>query len=217
MRFMLEPDAYELLKSNGIPIPDYRFAQNIDEAEQAANEIGYPVVIKIVSEDIIHKTDIGAVKVGLKNSEQLREAYKDIVFAAHNAVPCGRHKGVLITKMINGGVETIVGLGNDPEFGKFMMFGMGGIFVELYKDVSFRLIPMSNLDAKSIIEDVKGSVLLKGYRGSSPKNIEALISLIMGCSHMIESNPDIKEMDLNPVIVREDGVYVLDARVCLES
>ncbi len=213
MKFMLEVEAYSILEGNGAPLPKYCFAKTIKEAQKAADEIGYPVVMKIVSEDILHKSDIGAVKVGLKNAEDVKCAYNAIMESANRAVPNGRHRGVLITEMISGGVETIIGLGKDPEFGRYIMFGMGGIFVEVFKDVSFRMIPLSLKDARDLINEVEGSLLLKGYRGDSKKDIEALIRLLMTCSNISESHPDIKEMDLNPVIVNEDGAFVLDARI----
>lgn len=217
MNFMLEVDAYSILEKCGASLPKYRFAKTINEAQKAADEIGYPVVMKIVSEDILHKSDIGAVKVGLKNTEDVKAAYNAIMESANKAVPNGRHRGVLVTEMISSGVETIIGLGIDPEFGRYIMFGMGGVFVEVFKDVSFRMIPLSLEDARSMIDEVRGSMLLKGYRGDSKKDVEALTKLLITCSNLFLSYPDIKEMDLNPVIVNEDGAFVLDARIGRES
>ena len=213
MPYLLEPDAYALLSENGIPVPKYRLVRNGEEAERAAAEIGYPVAMKIVSEDILHKSDVGGVKLAVQNGAEARAAFQDLMAAAQKTVPGGRHKGVLVTQMVEGGVETIIGLGMDPEFGPFLMFGLGGIHVEIFKDVSFRLVPLSREHARDMVDEVKSSVLLKGYRGNPPKNLEALIDLIMAVSKMSVANPDIQEMDLNPVIVREEGALAIDARI----
>jgi len=217
MAFLLEPEAYELLKENGLPIMRYGFAASLTEAEREAERIGYPVVMKIVSPDILHKSDAGGVKVGIQDAEELKMAYQYIMENVKRAVPDGRHQGVLIAPMISGGVETIIGIGSDPEFGRFIMFGLGGVFVELYKDVSFRMIPLDEEEAGDLIRDVKASALLHGYRGGKSADVQALTELISSCSRLAENHPEITELDLNPVIVREDGAYILDARVCLEK
>lgn len=213
MTFLSEPEAYELLKVSGISVMPYAFATNVEEAMKKAEEIGYPVVMKIVSPDIVHKSDAGGVMVGLQDDEQIKTAYQRIMENAERAVPGGKHQGVLITPMVKGGVETIIGLGTDPEFGKFIMFGLGGIFVELYKDVSFRMIPITPNDARDLIDEVSGSALFKGYRGDKSRNISPLVDLIVSCSRLLESHNEIEEMDLNPVIIREDGALILDARI----
>lgn len=217
MKYIIEPEAYRLLQNNNLPVPKYYFVKDECELQEAAAKIGYPAAMKIVSEDIIHKSDVGGVKLNITDFQALKSAYNEIMCAAEKVMPGGRHHGVLLTQMIEGGVETIIGLGTDQEFGRYLMFGLGGIYVEIYKDVSFRILPLSKADAVNMIEEVKGSVLLKGYRGSIPKNIDALVDFLMKCSELALENPNIREMDLNPVMVREDGVFVLDARVFVES
>ena len=217
MAFLTEVEAYEMLQSHGVsPVP-YCFVQQADAAVHAAEQLGYPVVMKIVSEDIVHKSDAGCVVVGISCADEAVDAYAKIMGNAESAVPGGRHKGILVSKMISGGTEVIIGGGIDPEFGRFLMFGLGGVFVELYKDVVFRGLPLNNVDAHQMISQTRASRLLEGYRGQSVKDVDALHNLLLKCSHFFESEPDVTEMDLNPVMVCEQGVYVLDARINVQS
>ena len=213
MILMPEYEAYGLFSRNGIAVMPCAFAKNIEEACEAAEKIGWPLVAKISSEDIVHKSDIGGVIVGIANKDELKTAFKTIIENAEKAVPGGKHAGILITPLIKGGIETVIGAGVDPEFGRFIMFGLGGIFVELYRDVSFRMVPVSEADAREMIAEVKAAALLSGYRGHDGANIGALVDLIVGCSRLMEGHEEICEMDLNPVMARKDKAYILDGRV----
>ncbi len=212
-RNLLEPEAYELLKSYGLPVPVFRLTTTPEEAERAAQEIGYPVVAKIVSKDILHKSDAGGVILNLRSGEEVRSAYRQITERARELK--AEVRGVLIAKMSPPGTEVIVGLTQDPQFGPALMFGLGGIFVEVYRDVAFRLVPLTGEDAKAMIREVKGFPVLEGIRGKRPADLDALSDLLLKVSRIAEENPEITEMDLNPVLVYETGLRVVDARVLL--
>ena len=211
MRYVIEPEAFKLLKQNSFPLPAFRFVKDAGQLKEAIKEIGYPAAMKIVSKDIIHKSDIGGVKLNLNNMQALRDAYEEIMDNAKTAVPTGQHLGVLLTPMMKEGIEVIVGIGVDVEFGKYIMFGLGGVHVELYKDVSFRILPLETEEAAKMVEEIKGGVLLKGYRGASRKDVDALVKLLVKCCQFSLANPNVREMDLNPVVVHEQGVCILDA------
>lgn len=213
MNFLLESQAYELLKSVGIQVPDYRMVYSIEDALNAAEEIGYPVVMKIVSHDIVHKSDVGGVKVDIKTPREVIHSYEEIFGNVRKAVPDGNHIGILMAPMIKEGIETIIGAGMDAEFGRFILFGLGGIYVELFKDVSFRLTPISRLDANDMIKETKAGILLEGFRNQSAFNTETLKDLLMRCSELLQTNDKIEEMDLNPIMINENGIHILDARI----
>ena len=212
-RNLLEPEAYELLKSYGLPVPPFRLTTSPEEAEMAAREIGYPVVAKVVSKDILHKSDAGGVILNLRNGEEVRSACRQITERAKDLK--AEVRGILIAKMSPPGTEVIVGLTQDPQFGPAVMFGLGGIFVEVYQDVAFRLLPITLKDAKAMIREIKGFPILQGVRGRRPADLEALSDLLLKVSRIAEENPEIAEMDLNPVLVYETGLQVVDARVLL--
>ena len=212
-RNLLEPEAYELLKSYGLPVPPFRLTTSPEAAEAAAQEIGYPVVAKIVSKDILHKSEAGGVILNLRNGEEVRRACRQITERARDLK--AEVRGILIAKMSPPGTEVIVGLTQDPQFGPAVMFGLGGIFVEVYRDVAFRLVPMTSKDAKAMIREVKGFPVLQGVRGRRPADLEALSDLLLKVSRIAEENPEIAEMDLNPVVLYETGLQVVDARVLL--
>lgn len=209
-KMISEPEAYRLLKNYGIPLPAHGFAKSSAEAVSEAKRIGFPVVMKIVSEDVVHKSDIGGVKLNLANEQEVSIAFEEISNIAQNAgFKCD---GVIITEMIKGGVETIIGCSEDAEFGSYIIFGLGGVFVELFKDVSVRVLPLSAKDAEEMIREVKSSMLLLGYRSEKEKYVQGVVDIITKMSRLvIEEN--IAEVDLNPVIVREKDVFVVDARI----
>lgn len=212
-RWLLEPEAMDLLKQYGISVPDFMTAITSEEAEDAALRIGYPVVMKIVSPDIIHKTDAGCVKLNLKNSHEVREAFSDIMKNARSFKEDARLQGVIIYPYLPKGVEVIVGVTYDAQFGQTIMFGLGGIFVEVLKDVSFRVLPINKEDALEMIREIKAYPLLNGIRGDSPKDIDAVADTIVKISKLCAAHPEIREMDLNPVYVYENGVKVVDVRI----
>ena len=214
-RSLLETEAKELLRKYKIPIPTFRLIKSEGEISGIRESIGYPLVMKIVSPDIIHKSDAGGVKVGVKDEEEARTAYQEIISKAVKYNKKAQICGVIAYKMIPQATEIIIGMMKDPHFGPVIMFGLGGIFVEVLKDVSFRILPLEERDAQEMITEIKGYEILKGARGETPKDIEAIKSLLMKISQLAMENPEIKEIDLNPVFVFEKSLLVVDARMIL--
>ena len=214
-RNLLEPEALELFKAYNLPVPAYQLAQTRDEASKAAAELGFPVVLKVVSPQVIHKSDVGGVKVGLDTAEAVAEAWDDIMNSVKGNVNGASIAGVLVCSQVEKDLECILGMTKDAQFGPALMFGLGGIFVELLKDVSFRVLPISRHDAQEMVEETKAYQLIKGIRGQQPKDMEAVVDFIMNCAKLIEENPVIEELDINPLAVLEKGVSALDARILL--
>jgi len=214
-RPLLETEAKELLKEYEIPVPDFRLIKSEDEITGLAKEINFPMVMKIVSPDIIHKTDAGGVKVGIKTEKEARIAYQEIIFEAKKYNKKAKISGVIVYPMVPQGTEIIIGIMKDPHFGPVIMFGLGGIFVEILKDISFRILPIEERDAEEMINEIKGSKILKGVRGEGPKDIKAIKNLLLKISQLALENPEISEIDLNPVLVFEKGLQVIDARMIL--
>jgi len=214
---LTEIESKIILKDRGINIVETRLAKTRDEAISLSKQIGFPVVLKIASQDITHKSDVGGVKAGLNNEGEAGAAYDSIMVSVREKNPEAVIQGVSVQSMARPGVEVIVGMSKDPQFGPVAMLGLGGLLVEVLKDVSFRLIPLTEKDARDMIKEIKGYSLLKGYRGQQPCDIKSLESLLFQVSKFVEDNPDIKEMDLNPVIVYESGTTVVDARIVLEN
>jgi len=214
-RSLLETEAKELLKEYGIPVPDFKLIKSEDEIDGLAKEINFPIVMKIVSPDIIHKTDAGGVKVGVKDEEEARMIYQEIISKAIKYNKKASISGVIAYTMVPQGTEIIIGMMKDPHFGPVIMFGLGGIFVEVLKDVSFRIIPLEERDAREMIAEIKGYKILKGARGNPPRDIRAIEEVLMKVSKLIMKNPEINEIDLNPIFVFENGIQVVDARMIL--
>jgi acetate---CoA ligase (ADP-forming) subunit beta len=214
---LLEPEAKAFLASYGATVTKEKVAVSAEEAAQAAGEIGFPIVAKVVSPDILHKTEANCVKVNLGTPEEVKGAFQEIMANAKAYNANARIEGVLLARMVNGGEEVIIGLTTDPTFGKVVMFGLGGIWVEVMKDVSFRVVPLSRLDARDMIEEIKGYPLLTGIRGKAPKDIDALCDLLVQVSKLAKENEEIGEMDLNPVFVQEKGAIIADARIILKE
>lgn len=212
---LLEPEAKELCSQYGIPVPRSRLVKSLDEAVKATQEIGFPVVVKIVSEDIPHKSDAGCVVVGVSDAEGLKAAYKRVVDNALKFNPSASIRGVLVEEVVPKGVEVAVGGLRDPEFGPAVMFGLGGIFIEVMKDVSFRVAPVSEEEAKEMMMEIRGFKILQGYRGSEAVDLEALVKIIVSASKMIVENEEISQLDLNPIIASRQGAKAVDARVIL--
>lgn len=212
-RFMEEPDAVRILTQYGIPYPTHRFAQTAEEAVQGAEETGYPVVLKIVSPQISHKSDVGGVAVGLKNAQEVSRGFADILGRVQKAVPESEVRGVLVCRQAEPGLEVIVGALKDPIFGPTLMFGLGGIFTEILKDVSFRIVPVERIDVEEMIQEIKGHPILSGLRGQKPRDLEALADLLLAVSRLVSERPNIEELDLNPVRLYEQGLSVLDVRI----
>ncbi len=214
-KVLLEPEAKALIADYGIPVTRVKVAKTEEEAVQFAREIGLPVVLKIVSPDVLHKSDVGGVKVNLKTEEEVRRAYREVIESVKSKVPNARIVGVLIQEFAPAGVEVIIGLIKDPQFGPTVMFGLGGVFVEVFRDVSFRVAPLTERDAEEMISEIKGRKLLEGYRGMEPVDKKALVEALVKVGQVGVENPEIKEMDLNPVMAYPSGLKVVDARVIL--
>ncbi len=212
-----EIESKELLKAAKIPVVDTRLATSKKEAMELAAKLGFPVVMKIVSPDISHKSDAGGVKLGIQNATQAGKAYGEILANVKKHDPKAKIIGVTVQKMARPGIEIIIGMTKDAQFGPVIMFGLGGILVEILKDVSFRIVPLEKRDASEMITEIKGFPVLKGYRGQEPANIPFLEDLIVKVSDFVDKNPEIKELDLNPVFAYKDGAMAVDARVILEA
>jgi acetyl-CoA synthetase (ADP-forming) len=199
-----------------IPVTTFKLAKSEEEAVGFAEKTGFPVVLKIVSPDILHKSDAGGVKVNLKNTEEVRSAYGKILENAKKYNATARVVGVLVQEMAPQSTEVIVGAIKDPQFGQTLMFGLGGIFVELLKDVTFRVAPITREDAEEMIREVKAYPLLRGYRNTPAADVNAIVDVLLNTSRLVMDYPEIKELDLNPVMAYEKGAKTVDARIILE-
>jgi len=212
---LLEEEGLEILSAYGFPLPKSILAKTEDEAVEAANKIGYPTVMKITSPQIVHKSDAGGVKVNLSSDKEVRDAFKVIVDNAKKYDSKAEIKGVLIVEMVKGGKEMIIGSKLEPGFGPVVMLGMGGIYVEILKDVTFRLAPFTDQEAEDMISSIKTKKLLEGVRGEKPSDVEKLSECIQRLSQLVTDFREIKELDMNPVLVMEEGegCKILDVRI----
>jgi acyl-CoA synthetase (NDP forming) len=210
-----EIEAKELLHAAGVPVARTVLAKTEAEARVKADELGYPVVLKIVSPDIAHKSDIGGVKVGLEDGDAVGAAFTEIMSNARNAVPDARITGIAVQQMAPDGIEVIVGMTTDPQFGPVVMFGLGGILVEVMKDVSFRVVPLEERDAAQMIDEIQGKAILDGVRGKPPVDKAAIRAALLKVSEFVEQNPDVRELDLNPMLVYPEGAIAVDARIVI--
>ena len=201
------------IAEQGLPCTDFGLADSAGKATDLAREQGFPVALKISSPDILHKSDVGGVRLQLDSSEAVEKAYGDIMASVRRAAPQAQTGDVLVSKMAPQGLEVIVGMNRDPQFGPAILFGLGGIMVEIFQDVSLRLLPLTKDDALAMIRDIKGHKLISGFRGHPPVDEQALAECIMAVAQMAEQNTDIIEIDLNPVIAYPDGIVVVDARI----
>jgi acetyl-CoA synthetase (ADP-forming) len=213
---LLETEAKTVCMEYGIPVTKFELAKDEAEAVKFAISIGFPVVLKIVSPDIIHKSDVGGVIVGVKNSKEVRSSYKQIMNNVKKHNPKARIVGMLVQEMVPAGTEVIVGSTKDPQFGPAIMFGLGGIFVEVLKDVTFRVAPITEDEASEMITEVKAYPLLKGYRNTPPADLKAITQILLNTSRLVMDHQEIKELDLNPIMVYEKGAKTVDARIILE-
>lgn len=214
---LTEFESKRILKQAGISVVETKLAKSQKEAVEISQKIGFPVALKIVSPDVIHKTDSGGVKLSVNSIAQVKKAYDEILKKVRKQYPNALLHGISVQKMVQPGTEVIVGISKDPQFGPVVMFGLGGIFVELFKDVSFRVIPVERKDAEEMIKEIKGFPLLQGYRGKEPADISSLINIILKISNFIEENPQIKELELNPIFAYRHRAVAADARIILEK
>ena len=213
----LDPaQARRLCEAYGIPVPKEGLASSAKDAARLAGEIGYPVVMKVVSPEILHKTEAGGVVVGVKNAGEAEAAYDAIMRNAKAYNPAAKVSGVQIQQMLSGGQEVIVGALSDPSFGKVVAFGLGGVLVEVLKDVTFRLAPASESDALSMLDGIAAAEILRGVRGGAAADRKALASIVVAVSQLVNDFPEIRELDLNPVFARPDGACAADVRVLLD-
>ena len=214
---LLEEEGLEILRAYGFPLPKSQLAKNEKEAVKIAKKIKYPVVLKIASPQIIHKSDAGGVKVNLKNDKEIRAAFKEIIKNAKKYNKKADIKGVLVVEMVKGGKEMIIGSKLEPGMGPVLMLGMGGIYVEILKDVTFRLAPVTGLEVEDMIGSIKTKKLLEGARGEKPSDLKKLAECISRLSQLVTDFKEIKELDMNPVLVMEKGkgCRILDVRIGL--
>ena len=215
--FLLEPEAKRLCALYGLPVTRFEVAKSEDEAVEAARRIGFPIVLKVISPQVLHKSDVGGVILNLRDEEGDREAYRRIHYNVQAKVPGAVIEGTIVQEMAPSSTEVIVGAIKDPTFGPTIMFGLGGIFVEILRDVSFRLVPIERVDAEEMIGEIKAYKILEGARGMPKADKEALIEILLKTSEMLMDIPEIKELDLNPIMVYEKGAKIVDARVILEG
>src|SRR5215203_1940096 len=214
-KVITEEDAKSILSVYEISVPAYSIVTSESEAESKAKEIGFPLVAKIVSDQILHKTDVQGVKVGLNNENEVKETFRDMYNRLSKDY---KVKGVLLEKMVPKGIELIVGLQNDLQFGPVLMLGLGGIYTELFKDVSFRVLPITKEDVLDMIDDLKAKEVLKGFRGAEPINLEMLCDAILKIGNLgIDMAKYIDSIDFNPIIVYPNNYYVVDAKILLKS
>lgn len=214
-KIITEESAKNVLSAYGIKVPGYELVTNENDAKIKSEELGFPLVAKIVSEEILHKTDVKGVKVGLQNSDEVKETFSDMYNRLSKQFNV---KGVLLEKMVPPGIELIVGLQNDSQFGPVIMLGLGGIYTEIFKDISFRVLPITKEDAKEMIEELKGKAILTGFRGSEPVNLEMLSDAIVNIGNLGYENAKYYEsIDFNPVIVYSNDYYVVDAKILLKE
>jgi len=210
-----EIEAKEILYDAGVPVARAVLVTTADEARTEADMAGFPVVLKIVSPDISHKSDVGGVKVGLANGDDVAAAFDEIIKNATGAEPDAQIQGIAVQPMAPDGTEVIIGMTTDAQFGPVMMFGLGGIMVEVMKDVTFRVVPLAERDVTQMIDEIKGKAILEGVRGQPPGDKAAIAQAILRVSEFVEANPDVQELDLNPVLVYPDGIIAVDARIVL--
>jgi acetyltransferase len=212
-----EDEAMQILTYYGFQFPKRALARTSKEAVQIASQIGFPVVMKISSPDILHKTDVGGVRVNVKTPNKAEDAFLEITSNARRIMPDAFIKGVMIFEMLKGGKEVILGVTYDRTFGHLIMFGLGGIYVEVLKDVAFRIVPVTRQNAIAMVNEIKTIGLLRGARGEPPADIDAIASSIVNLSCLVSDFPEIQELDVNPLMVMERGAMALDARIIFKK
>lgn len=207
--------ALELCQNYGIPVAEWATASNPEEAAKAAERLGYPLALKALSPHISHKSDVGGIALGIQDEEHLKRACAEMLRRVQAKAPAAPVEGFLLQRMVSGGREVILGGKRDPSFGPVVMFGSGGVYVEVFDDVAFRVAPLTPEDAEEMIAEVKGSRLLRGLRGEKPLDVAAVVDCLLRLSQLLLDFPAIAEMDINPLMVLEKGAVAVDARVVL--
>ncbi len=212
---LLEPEAYDLCQQYGIRVPPFRLVDTMENALDAANEVGYPVVLKVVSAEILHKTDVGGVMLGISSNSVLKQSYKKLVKNVRKAAPKIEKPAVLVQKMMPPTTELVLGAVRDKLFGPAVMFGLGGIYVEALRLVGFRLSPLGIDEAKELISETLPPALIAGFRGRSAMNVDSIADALVSLSRLFEDNPRIEQVDLNPLLPYDDGCLAVDARIII--
>jgi acetyltransferase len=212
-------EARTILDAYGFRIPRSELAETPEEAVEIANQIGYPVVLKIASPDILHKTDVGGVRVGLQSAQDVRDAFELMVYRAQRYVEGARIWGCLVQEMMPKGLEVLVGMNRDPQFGPLVTFALGGIYVEILKDATFRIAPFSKYEAEQMLDEIRARALLDGVRGNPPVDKEAVVDALLRIGQLVTDFPEIAELDINPLMVFEEGqgAIAIDMRLVLSS
>jgi acyl-CoA synthetase (NDP forming) len=214
---LTEIESKELLGQAGINVTPTKLAASRSEAVALSRQLGFPVALKITSPDIVHKSDAGGVKLGLETPEQVEQAYDDILRNVRQKYPQAIVHGISVQKMALPGIEVIIGINRDKQFGPVLMFGLGGIWVEVLQDVSLRVTPVTRRDASEMIKEIKGYRMLTGYRDQPPADVPKLEEMLLAVSDFAGKYPIVRELDLNPVLASRDGAVAVDARVVLEN
>ncbi|MHA1461079.1 MAG: acetate--CoA ligase family protein [Promethearchaeota archaeon] len=210
---LTEFESKKLLREIGISIPEQELATTKEETLAVAKKIGFPVVLKLMAEDIVHKSDTGAVKLNIKNEDETAQAYDELMKISSQS-----EKSISVQKMADEPItELIIGMTTDAQFGPALMFGIGGILVELLEDVSFRIAPITEYDAREQIHEIKGFPILDGYRGKPKADIDAIVKTLLTISDLVTKHEEINDMDLNPVFIYEKGLICVDARIILKK
>ena len=212
---LVEPEAKTIISLASIAVPRHKVVKDVSEALEAARELGFPVVLKIISPDILHKSDVGGVTLDIKNASELQQGWSRMLLGLADEAPVSSIEGFLVEEMVGKGAEVIVGGIRDEQFGPAVMFGLGGVAVELLKDVSFRLAPVTREEAFSMIGEVKSFPLLAGYRGGSYKDLDAIADVIIKVGRIMGEVNGIKELEINPLVVYERGAVAVDAGAVL--
>ncbi len=213
---ILPDEALGVIESSGISTPDYVMAKTAKEAIEASRTIGFPVVLKIVSPDVLHKSDVGGVVVDVESEEEVEKHYDEIMDNLAKNISDACITGILVQKQVRQATEVIIGGIRDEQFGPAVMFGLGGIFVELFKDVAFRIAPVTETEALEMMKEIKGYPILSGYRGMKELDISQIIKTIVTISELISNVDEIKEVELNPLLVYEKSVVAVDARIIIK-
>ncbi len=214
---LLANEAQQICDLHNIPTPESYLVSNVNEAVLRAKEIGFPVTLKIVSPQIIHKSDVGGVILNIKDEKELEDQYHKMIVGVPKLAPTAKILGVLVSKMMPSATEVIIGGVSDNQFGPSIMFGIGGIFTEIYNDVAFRVAPIEKVDAWNLIHEIKGSRILEGARGKPPADIDAIVTVLLNVSNLMIEHDRITQLDLNPIMAYSDGVCAVDTRIIVKQ
>ncbi len=212
-----EVEAKTLMHEAAVPVVRTILAASAEEAKSIAHELGYPVALKVVSPDITHKSDVGGVVLDLADAASVEAAFASIVENSKRAVPDAVIEGVAVQNMAPAGTEIIVGMTTDPQFGPVVMFGLGGVMVEVMKDVTFRVLPLTERDVRQMVDDIKGRSILDGVRGAPPADVAAIADALLKVAGFVTANPEVRELDLNPMLVHDKGAIAVDARIVVAT